>query len=1350
MSTGIGPYVGENATDTDNTGGGSPVIETTLVASRTPLIDIGGGIMARAEVFNGKIPGPTIRVDVGQAVVVRLINDLPYRLGIHWHGLELANYSDGTEITQSGVPGAPLQTLGNGTPAGGTFLYKFKATRPGLYWYHPHHHNSMNQVFRGMYGLIVVTDPLEANIVPPAMGALLPADTMQLVLSDTTVCKVPGSLDPTYLANYIDPTTIVAVADRPEWLSGRTDQVGPTPKELCEMAPEGTATNDDGAAAAASYLVGDIASLVRAAGRLSEGQTVLTNGVNVGGRKGTPAAPGALDAGALKRPVQSGQGIRFQVVNCATLRYFRLRLTTEAGAQVQLFRIGGEGGLLDNPVLEGGMMGTINTGFDAGEIVLGPAMRADVVAAIPAGLPLNSVLTLWTRDYQRAGNNNTGIPNTPLNRNWAQLPTVPVAHFEVTGAAGSAYTIGTGTTVRATAGMPAVESLGASTGNFPDPVPLGKVGGSSLDIRMQTGGTPSIDGVVPPAAFMDSTPYTLAPHVANSSRFAETGKILNLTVSNASSGRARHPFHLHGFSFQPKAFEQPLGTTVFTWPYQEFRDTLDIPPNTSFRFRVRLDPRALVDDVTPGGELGRWMFHCHIFFHGHHGMMSELVVVPDATTLREKPNVNVGGSWAYASIAGTATRKGTFFHRDGLQMTLTASKGTVVPAGPSPGGDWTWSYTSSMGDPNTNEYVYITATDSDGRKDQCVFRLQVGGTDLGSDTGDPHIRTVDGTRYDFQSAGEFVLLRDRDGMEVQVRQTPAETPPPVTDNYSGLKACVSLNSAAAARVGSHRISYQPFRDPDNLQFILDGKPAPLPKGGLDLDGHRVTTFDAGGKIGIRIDYAHGPVVTVTPHFWTSYGIHYVDVSVTNTNATEGLMGRIPNGSWLPALPSGALMGPRPANLDDRYVALYRTFADAWRVTDQTSMFTYTPQTSTKTFTDRHWPHEKPPCALGPQFQQAAHPIKKNISIDKAEQICKAVTDKDLHENCVFDVATTGDEEFAKGYLITQELRHRGSFVQIVGNKPRTRAGEVLVVTATVLPMAPGRSIPKGSITFLIDENAVDKPIDLDKEGRASMKTQSLRSGVHRIRAVYIPGREREGYQDSSSPFLLHHVDGARGADTGPAPYQIRGSFYEACDCFTVCPCWIGNSPDGSECTGVFAWEIEAGTIDGVDVAGLLAVSISTHGGPRDEAKQRVVVFVDDRSTRVQGDALAAAFSGKLGGPLQELGDLLGELIGVERAPIQLRREGRLTTLTVDGRIRIEGTDREGPAGPMTLKDGKLTRVLGSPAVIGESAHFRVALAGHAMDLDVRGRSTMSGRFLYTNEPDSGPLGPGDGGHGHIG
>ena len=44
-----------------------------------------------------------------------------------------------------------------------------------------------------------------------------------------------------------------------------------------------------------------------------------------------------------------------------------------------------------------------------------------------------------------------------------------------------------------------------------------------------------------------------------------------------------------------------------------------------------------------------------------------------------------------------------------------------------------------------------------------------------------------------------------------------------------------------------------------------------------------------------------------------------------------------------------------------------------------------------------------------------------------------------------------------------------------------------------------------------------------------------------------------------------------------APYRFDGIFYEACDCFSVCPCWTGNNPDEGECTGVFAWAVEAGS-----------------------------------------------------------------------------------------------------------------------------------------------------------------------------
>ena len=130
------------------------------------------------------------------------------------------------------------------------------------------------------------------------------------------------------------------------------------------------------------------------------------------------AIAGALAAGASTLNVRPGQGLRLQLVNASAVRFMRLQLTTPGGALLPLRKIGGEGGLLNEAVTEGGSQGAFSTKFTAGEILLPPGTRADVVAAIPAA-PTSGVLTLWTRDYSRTG---LGFSHTA---------TVPVMHLNL-------------------------------------------------------------------------------------------------------------------------------------------------------------------------------------------------------------------------------------------------------------------------------------------------------------------------------------------------------------------------------------------------------------------------------------------------------------------------------------------------------------------------------------------------------------------------------------------------------------------------------------------------------------------------------------------------------------------------------------------------------------------------------------------------------------------------------------------------------------------------------------------------------------------------------------------------------
>src|SRR5580765_4901699 len=169
------PYAVPEAADTNP----DPNIFETTITAEAHTVDIGNGVQANVLTYNGTIPGPTIRLHVGETVIVHFKNNIAHNTGIHWHGIELDNESDGTPLTQNQVP------------PGGTYLYKFIVTRPGLYWYHPHHHSSTNQVFKGLYGMIIISDANEAALTG---GVLPPAEqTKVFALSDTSVCGAPGT-----------------------------------------------------------------------------------------------------------------------------------------------------------------------------------------------------------------------------------------------------------------------------------------------------------------------------------------------------------------------------------------------------------------------------------------------------------------------------------------------------------------------------------------------------------------------------------------------------------------------------------------------------------------------------------------------------------------------------------------------------------------------------------------------------------------------------------------------------------------------------------------------------------------------------------------------------------------------------------------------------------------------------------------------------------------------------------------------------------------------------------------------------------------------------------------------------
>ncbi|MGP9818625.1 multicopper oxidase family protein [Salinarimonas sp. NSM] len=97
--------------------------------------------------YDGRIPGPEIRVAQGERLRIAVDNRLPAPTTVHWHGLRLPNAMDGVaHVTQE--PIAP----------GARFVYAFDALDAGTFWYHPHY-ASAEQLERGLAGVLVVEEP---------------------------------------------------------------------------------------------------------------------------------------------------------------------------------------------------------------------------------------------------------------------------------------------------------------------------------------------------------------------------------------------------------------------------------------------------------------------------------------------------------------------------------------------------------------------------------------------------------------------------------------------------------------------------------------------------------------------------------------------------------------------------------------------------------------------------------------------------------------------------------------------------------------------------------------------------------------------------------------------------------------------------------------------------------------------------------------------------------------------------------------------------------------------------------------------------------------------------------------
>lgn len=264
--------------------------------------------------------------------------------------------------------------------------------------------------------------------------------------------------------------------------------------------------------------------------------------------------------------------------------------------------------------------------------------------------------------------------------------------------------------------------------------------------------------------------------------------------------------------------------------------------------------------------------------------------------------------------------------------------------------------------------------------------------------GDPHLISVNLRRLEFQAAGEFTLLRSTDGtFEVQVRQEP----------IASRSAGATINTAVAVRLGAHRMGA--YLDGDALEPHVDGKLVTS-----------TTDFGADGRFvlhdgGFEAEAPDG--TSVWGLHISQYGINIIVLpSAVLSEHGVGVLARIPPGAALPPLPDGTTL-PFTSAAADVYKFTYGRFADAWRVTNRTSLFDYDPGKSTATYAI---------AGFVPESGSARPMVLDPAARASAEAVCGPVGPVELHDECVFDVAVTGQHGFVAAYTATATLGARGA------------------------------------------------------------------------------------------------------------------------------------------------------------------------------------------------------------------------------------------------------------------------------------------------------------------------------------
>ena len=190
-------------------------------------------------------------------------------------------------------------------------------------------------------------------------------------------------------------------------------------------------------------------------------------------------------------------------------------------------------------------------------------------------------------------------------------------------------------------------------------------------------------------------------------------------------------------------------------------------------------------------------------------------------------------------------------------------------------------------------------------------------------------------------------------------------------------------------------------------------------------------------------------------------------------------------------------------------------------------------------------------------------------------------------------------------------------------------------------------------------------------------------------------------------------------------WNLKGSYFETCSCDLMCPCNMSfdHGATYDYCRVTLVFNIHEGSIEGTDVGGLKVAAIVDSPKVMTEGNWRLGLFVDDHATDEQADLLTAVMAGQKGGPMEAIAPLVGEVLGVERAAIEIVEDGLRHSVRIGDAIDFEVEDIV----PFGIQTGEPVRLVGVFHPV--ASEFRAAEAKrssiNAFGIQYEGKSGIS-------------------------